>query len=100
MHYGIHGKFTATPGNGPGLLQILLQAAEGLRQNPNCLIYLVSSQPGEPDAVWVSEVWTSPAAHQASLDDQATQALITQARPLIAGMSERVELATQGGKGL
>ncbi|MBX3003597.1 MAG: antibiotic biosynthesis monooxygenase [Anaerolineales bacterium] len=100
MSYGLHGKFTATPGNGPALLQILLQAAEGLRQNADCLIYLVSSQPGEPDAVWVSEVWTSQAAHQASLGDEATRTLIAEARPLIAAISDRVELAPQGGKGL
>ncbi|MCL4258308.1 MAG: antibiotic biosynthesis monooxygenase [Anaerolineales bacterium] len=100
MYYGIHGKFTATPNNGPALLHILLEAAEGLRQNPDCLIYLVSAQPDDPDAVWVSEVWVSQAAHQASLDDQATRELIAQARPLIAGISERVELHTQGGKGL
>ncbi|UYN91031.1 MAG: antibiotic biosynthesis monooxygenase [Anaerolineales bacterium] len=100
MYYGVHGKFSATPGNGPALLHILLQAAEGLRHNPDCLIYLVSSQPGEPDAVWVSEVWASQPAHQASLEDQATRELISQARPLIAAISDRVELDTQGGKGL
>lgn len=100
MNYGLHGKFTATPGNGPALRQILLDAAEGLRHNPACLLYIVSGQPGEPDAVWVSEVWTSQAAHQASLEDETTQTLIAQARPLIAGMSDRVELQTLGGKGL
>ena len=100
MYYGLHGKFTATAGNGPALLRILLQAAEGLRHKPDCLIYLVSSEPNNPDAVWVSEVWASQAAHQASLEDQATRDLITLARPLIAGVSERTELHTQGGKGL
>ncbi|MCW5875777.1 MAG: antibiotic biosynthesis monooxygenase [Anaerolineales bacterium] len=100
MYYGVHGKFTATPGNGPALLDILLRAAEGLRANPDCLLYLVSRDPADADAVWVSEVWTNAAAHQGSLDDEAARALIAEARPLIAGMSDRVELQTMGGKGL
>jgi quinol monooxygenase YgiN len=59
----------------------------------------LAARPDDADAVWVTEVWTSPEAHQASLEDEAVRELITQARPLIAGLGERFQLSPVGGKG-
>jgi quinol monooxygenase YgiN len=78
----------------------LLRAAVGLEADRECEQYIVHRSPSDPEAVWVTEVWTSPEAHQASLDDPAVQATIAEARPLIAGIGERFELAPLGGKGL
>jgi quinol monooxygenase YgiN len=50
--------------------------------------------------VWVSEVWTDEAAHDASLEPADIQALIQEARPLIANMSDRTTLTVHGGNGL
>ena len=50
--------------------------------------------------MWVSEVWTSVAAHDASLEPQDIRALIQEARPLITGMSDQTQLTVHGGKGL
>ena len=71
----------------------------GLEPNPDCIRYIVSTS-DEPEAVWVSEVWTDEAAHEASLEAADIQALIQEARPLIAGMSDRIQLTVHGGKGL
>ena len=61
---------------------------------------MVSRSPADRDAVWVTEVWTSAHAHQVSLEDERVRQLITEARPLIAGLGERFELSPVGGKGL
>ena len=50
--------------------------------------------------MWVSEVWTSVAAHDASLEPEDIQALIQAARPLITGTSDQTQLTLHGGKGL
>lgn len=99
MTYGLHGKFTAQPGKRDELADLLLDAARQLQQNPDCLSYLVSTT-DEPDAVWVSEVWTDHAAHTASLEPEEVRALIATARPMIADISDRQELDVRGGKGL
>jgi quinol monooxygenase YgiN len=98
--FGLVGSFSAQPGQGDGLADVLVQAAERLGANPECELYVISRSPVDPDAVWVAEVWTSREAHQASLEDQRVRELITQARPLIAGLGERFELLPLGGKGL
>ena len=98
--YGLVGSFQAQLGQGDRLAEILLRAADALGTDPNCELYVISRSPDDADAVWVTEVWASRDAHAASLDDEATRALISEARPLIAGMGERIELDPVGGKGL
>jgi quinol monooxygenase YgiN len=98
-YYGLHGHFTAQPGQGDALAEILLAAAEGLRPNDACLLYLISRSPDDPDIVWVTEAWTSKAAHDASLQGEDVKAAIQRARPLIAGI-DGTELRPVGGKGI
>jgi quinol monooxygenase YgiN len=98
--YGLQGRFDAQPGKGDELAAILLEAAEGLGTHDDCLLYVIGRLPDEPEAVLVYEVWTSSEAHRASLDLDETKAAIARGRPLIAGMSGRVEFEPAGGKGV
>ena len=98
--FGLFGSFRAQPHQGDALAELLLQAAEALRANRDCELYVISRSPDDADAVWVTEVWTSRDAHRASLEDDRVRELITRARPLIAGLGERFELSPVGGKGL
>ncbi|HEU4763713.1 MAG TPA: putative quinol monooxygenase [Gemmatimonadales bacterium] len=95
--YGLIGKITATPGQRDALAAILL---DGTGAMPGCLSYVVAADPANADALWVTEVWTDRAAHQASLKLPAVQAAIARGRPLIAGFSDRVETTPLGGVGL
>ena len=99
MAYGLCGKIVATPGAGDALAGHLLDAANALSDVDSCSLYLVSRDPGNPDAVWVTEVWDDAEAHAASLQLDAVQQLIARARPVIAAMGERFELEPVGGKG-
>src|ERR1017187_2792673 len=99
MNYGFFGKFSVQADRRDDLVNYLLQAAKLLEGNPGCIHYIVSTSE-EPEALWVSEVWTSVAAHDASLEPEDIQALIQEARPLITGMSDQTQLTVHGGKGL
>lgn len=98
--YGLFGKMTAQPGQRDALIAVLLKAAQALGELDGCYLYVVNSDPADPEAVWVNEVWRSQADHQASLSSEAVQELIRVGRPLIAGMSDRHEVTPLGGKGL
>jgi quinol monooxygenase YgiN len=98
--FGMHGRFRAQPGQGEALTAILLEAAESMRGNDDCLLYVVSREPGDPDAIWVTEAWTGREAHAASLDVPGAKDQIARAMPLIAGIDGRAELEPLGGKGL
>lgn len=98
--FGLYGKMRAIPGQRDALIALLMQAADGLRDFDQCYVYVINTDPGDPDGIWVTEVWRSQADHQASLSLEATKTLIAQARPLIAEFSHRIEVAPVGGKGL
>jgi quinol monooxygenase YgiN len=91
-------RFTAQIGKGDALADLLMRAAEGLRNLQACRLYLVSRSPAEAETVWVTEVWTDREAHDASLRDERARALIAQALPLLAGPPEGTELRPVGGK--
>jgi quinol monooxygenase YgiN len=95
--YGLIGKMTATPGQRDALAAILL---EGTAAMPGCLSYVVATDPADPDALWITEVWDSAESHRASLALPGVKDAIAKGRPLIAGFSNRVETTPLGGHGL
>ena len=95
--YGLIGKLTTVAGQRDALASILL---EGTQAMPGCLSYIVATDPADPDALWVTEVWDNQASHQASLALPEVKAAIAKGRPLIAGFSNRVETGPLGGHGL
>lgn len=95
--YGLIGKMTATGGQRDALTAILL---EGLGTMPGCLSYIVAHDPADPDAIWVTEVWTDEAAHRASLRVPEVQAAIQKGMPLIATFGDAQVTTPVGGVGL
>jgi quinol monooxygenase YgiN len=95
--YGLIGKMLAAPGQRSALIDILL---DGTAAMPGCRSYIVAADPGDENALWITEVWTDEASHKASLALPAVQAAIARARPIIAGYGERFVTTPVGGVGL
>lgn len=95
--YGRIGQMTAVAGRRDDLAAVLL---EGTQAMPGCLSYVVATDPVNADALWITEVWDSPASHRASLALPSVQAAIKKGRPLIAGLGDPVETVPLGGYGL
>ncbi len=98
--YGLIGSVRAHSGKRDELLAILKEGAETVAGVPGCEVYIVSTSPGDEDAVWFMEAWTSEVDHKASLSDSRIRAIIDRAMPLIAGMGDQVVLEPLVGKGL
>jgi quinol monooxygenase YgiN len=95
--FGLIGRMRAQPGKRDELIAILL---EGTGDMPGCLSYVVARDPGEADAIWITEVWTDEPSHKASLSLPAVQAAIGRGRPLIAGIDNQQRTEPVGGVGL
>jgi quinol monooxygenase YgiN len=93
-----YGKMVAHEGSGQKLAEILLAAADGLADDPGCELYLVSHQAGEPDVVWVTELWRSQADLDASIERIRGSADVAAAMALVK-TPQMVELELLGGKG-
>lgn len=97
--YGLHGKMTCAPGSRDKVVAILMSGIDFLRRFPGCRIYLIATDPEAPDDIWVTEVWDSKDAHDASLKTPEVQAEIAQARGMIVGGTRQVTTPL-GGVGL
>ena len=95
--YGLIGKMRAQQGKRNALSAILMEGVAGM---PGCLSYVIANDPADPDIIWVTEVWESKAAHEASLKLPSVRQAITRGRPLIAVMENIAETAPVGGTGL
>ena len=95
--YGLIGKIDTVPGQRDALAAILL---DGTHAMPGCLSYVIATDPADPNALWVTEVWETQANHKASLSLPAVQAAIAKGRAMIAGFSSRVETVPIGGHGI
>lgn len=95
--YGMFGGLKAQPGKRTALADILL--ADTGAGMPGCLQYLVSEDLADPDLLWISEIWETKAAHDASLRLPAVQTAIARGRPLIAGFQKGAETRLLGGIG-
>ena len=95
--YGLIGKMRSTPGQRDALLAIQLEGTDAM---PGCLSYVIARDPADPDAIWITEVWTDAASHKASLSLASVQQAIAKARPMIAGFDRHIETVPVGGQGL
>lgn len=98
--FGLCVRFTTHPGRRDALVEELLAAAALAESHPGCELYVVSTTPSDANTVWVTEAWTSKAAHDASLTDDRAKAMIARGLPLLASPPESFELQPMGGKGL
>jgi quinol monooxygenase YgiN/mannose-6-phosphate isomerase-like protein (cupin superfamily) len=99
---GRYMKFTAQPGRGDELAQLLLRAANSLRDTPGCELYVINRSPTDPDVVWVTELWLSQDALEASLEQLRAgdaQAQVAELRALLAAPPERIDVEPLGGVG-
>ena len=78
--YGLIGKMTAAPGQRDALLAILL---ESVGEMPGCFSYVVATDPGDANGIWITEVWDSKESHAASLSIPAVKQAIARARPWV-----------------
>ncbi|CAM3919398.1 putative quinol monooxygenase [Mesobacillus thioparans] len=98
--FSLLNKFLVQEGEKEKMVDILLEAAESMKDLDECEIYLVNISENEPSSVYVYEVWANEDAHQASLSLEATQTLISRAKPIITGIERISTLITKGGKGI
>ncbi len=97
---GRYARAVAEPGQGDRLAEILLGEARAAEGQPGCELYVINRVAGEPDTVWVTEVWSSQEDMDAALADARKRGAIEEALEVIEDFAEPIELIPVGGKGL
>ena len=94
--FGLIGSMTAKPGQRAALAAAIAAGADSL---PGCYSYVISADTTNPDLVWITEVWESKAAHDASLKLPQVQDAIAKARPLVAAVGSQTLVTPLAGGG-
>jgi quinol monooxygenase YgiN len=95
--YGLIGKIMAVSGKRDELLEIMLSSISSMS---GCLSYVVAKDRSDENVLWLTEVWETEASYRASVLLRSVQAIVTKARPLIAGFASLSETEPMGGLGL
>ena len=96
--YGLIGRMTAVAGRRDALTAVLMErVAEGM---PGCLSYVIAHDGADADAIRVTEVWISEAAHRDALAVPEVKAILQRGLPLIATFEDATVTTPVGGLGL
>lgn len=95
MTFANVGTLEVQPGKRDEVIAILTRRNPQL-DDAGCLFYEVGTNEDEPDTVFVAELWTSPEAHQASLQLPSVGAAIAEAMPLLTGQMGGYRFAVSG----
>jgi len=93
-----YGRAVAREGYGGEVAERLLAAADDLRGDPGCMLYLINREVSKPDVIWVTELWRSQADLDASLEKIRGSDDVAAVMSLVDGW-EMIELELLGGKG-
>lgn len=93
-----YGKSVAKAGHGKELAGHLLAAAKELADDPGCELYMINHQAGDPDTIWVTEVWRSQDDLDASLERIRGSERVAAVMALVESW-EMIQLEPLGGKG-
>jgi quinol monooxygenase YgiN/mannose-6-phosphate isomerase-like protein (cupin superfamily) len=93
-----YGKMVAREGQGQRAAELLLAAADELRSDPGCDLYLINREAGNPDVIWVTELWRSQEDLDAVIEKIRGSEQVAAVMELMAE-GEMVELELLGGKG-
>ena len=92
-YYGLLGKMRAKPGKRGDLIAALQESS---RDVPGKLVYLISLEQDDPDAFWITEVWSDKGAYLDCLENPQVLEGMEATIPLIAGVEQRVETVPLG----
>jgi len=95
--YGLITRLTAHPGRRDELGLCLLDPNV---KRPGCHNYVVAHDLNDADALWVTEVWMSEAAHDAWSADIRKTGVMRSALALIATWGDTIFTRPIGGVGL
>ncbi|TLP94962.1 antibiotic biosynthesis monooxygenase [Nesterenkonia salmonea] len=84
MTFANVGTLGTQPGQLDAVVAILTRPNPALAE-AGCLLYEVGTSQDQPDTVFVTELWTSAAAHQQSLQLASVREAIAEAMPLLTG---------------
>src|SRR5579872_6438792 len=98
MTYSLINKMITKAGKRDEVVEIMLKSGAAFDSNPSCLLYLVTIDKKNENALWIEDVWADAYSHEAAMSEKSMQEYVKKAMPLLDGMPEQIEVELKGGK--
>jgi quinol monooxygenase YgiN len=98
MEFALLNRLTTKPGHRERVFEILVESGKLFDDNPACRLYLVVQAAGDPNLIWVADLWTSEEEHAEALKAPEMRPFVEQCMPLLEGMPEQIRVLQVGGK--
>ncbi|HEV3359197.1 MAG TPA: antibiotic biosynthesis monooxygenase family protein [Pseudonocardiaceae bacterium] len=82
--FAVYGTMTARPGQRAALIDEIRTAIAALDEPPGLLDYTINTVLDDPDALWITEVWTTKDAHDTATRTTANKARTARFAELLA----------------
>ncbi len=98
--HALYTQFTAKPGQGRSLVEILARANDIVSKADGCKLYIINQDRDHEDTIWVTELWEKEEHHAISLTLDGCKELITEASLVLMGPPKQIVLKAITGKGV
>ena len=88
--FAAYGRMTARPGQRDALIEEIRAAIAALGDPPGLLDYTINTALDDPDTVWVTEIWTTKAAHDTATRTKPNKERTARFAELLAAAPESV----------
>ena len=96
----VSGTFTCTPGKRDAYVAAMAPMFEQTQQEPGAEVYVLNDDAGDPDVLWMYEMYADDAAFQAHCSSEAVLEFVSTLDPaLLAGPPEMTMLTARRAKG-
>ncbi|WP_067667763.1 putative quinol monooxygenase [Nocardia miyunensis] len=75
--FSVYGRMTALPGRREEVIALIKESARVGGSDSGLLTYSINTALDDPDAIWVTELWTDKEAHDATTRSEPVQ-VVTQ----------------------
>ncbi|BAJ26774.1 MULTISPECIES: SMI1/KNR4 family protein [Kitasatospora] len=86
--FSVYGRLTALPGRRDELVAALLEGLRAGGESGGLVAYSINTALDDPDAVWLTQLWTDQAAHDATTRSEPVAAATRRVAPLLARRPE------------
>ena len=85
--FSVYGRMTALPGRRDELIALLHTGFQASADG-GLLVYSINAAFDDPDTVWLTQLWTDKAAHDATTRSEPVAAVSRRVPPLLAKQPE------------
>jgi quinol monooxygenase YgiN len=86
--FSVYGRMTALPGRRDELAALLVEGLRAGGADSGLLSYTVNTDFGDPDTVWLTQLWIDKDAHDATTRSEPVAAVSRRVPPLLAQQPE------------